>query len=150
TGANYATIRRHAPIRRHQLPSDRHHSATGMPRLDEDRPRSQPPAAPKWRRIAALATLAIIAITVIATQYLAGQPQAVSEADDDQIACVSYAPFRKPGETPFDPQARVDPERVRQDLERLSLRTSCVRTYSIAQGLDAVPAVAQELGLQVD
>lgn len=120
-----------------------------MPRLDEDRPRPPPPTPSRWRRFLALATLAVVAIAVLTTQYLAGQPREVSEADDDQIACVSYAPFRKPGETPFDPQARVDPERVRQDLERLSLRTSCVRTYSIAQGLDAVPAVAQELGMQV-
>lgn len=120
-----------------------------MPRLDEDRPRPPPPTPSRWRRFLALATLAVVAIAVLTTQYLAGQPREVSEADDDQIACVSYAPFRKPGETPFDPQARVDPERVREDLERLSLRTSCVRTYSIAQGLDAVPAVAQELGMQV-
>ncbi len=120
-----------------------------MPRLDEDRPRKKPPAAPLWRRIVALAALAVTSIAVVATQYLAGQPQEVSEADDERIACVSYAPFHKPGETPFDPQAKVTPERIRDDLQRLSTRTSCVRTYSINQGLDAVPAIAQELGMQV-
>lgn len=120
-----------------------------MPRLDEDRHRPSPPTPPRWRRFVAIAALAAVAIAVVTAQYLSGQPRPVTEADDDQIACVSYAPFRKPGETPFDPQARVDPERVREDLEQLSLRTRCVRTYSIAQGLDAVPTVAQELGMKV-
>ena len=65
---------------------------------------------------------------VIATEYFSGQPQAVTEADDERIACVSYAPFHKPGETPFDPQAMVTPERIREDLQRLSARTGCVST----------------------
>lgn len=120
-----------------------------MPRLDEDRHRNQPPAAPSWRRAVALVALAIICIAVVATQYRAGQPQEVSEAGDERIACVSYAPFHKPGETPFDPLAMVTPERIRDDLEHLSTRTNCVRTYSINQGLDAVPGIAQELGMQV-
>jgi glucan 1,3-beta-glucosidase len=120
-----------------------------MPRLDEDRPRTNPPATPLWRRIAAVAALAVVAIAVLATQYLSGQPRQVTEADEERIACISYAPFHKPGETPLDPTARVDPDRIRDDLQRLSARTSCVRTYSVAQGLDAVPAIAQELGMQV-
>jgi len=117
--------------------------------LDEDRPRRQPPAAPLWRRIVALAALAITCAVVIAAQYLSGQPQAVSEAGHERLACVSYAPFHKPGETPFDPQARVSPERIRDDLQRLSARTACVRTYSIDRGLDAVPGIARELGMRV-
>lgn len=117
--------------------------------MDEDRPHPTPPTPPPWRRIVAITLLAAVGIAVVTAQFLSGQPKPVTEADDDQIACVSYAPFRKPGETPFDPQARVDPQRVRDDLERLSLRTGCVRTYAIAQGLDAVPAVAQELGMKV-
>ena len=120
-----------------------------MPRLDEDRPRTKSPAAPIWRRLIAIAVLLVVAIAVLGTQYRSGQPREVSEAASERIACISYAPFHKPGESPFDPQARVDPQRIHDDLQRLSARTSCVRTYSVAQGLDAVPAVAQELGMQV-
>ena len=43
----------------------------------------------------------------------------------------------------------VAPERIRADLQRLALRFDCVRTYSVAHGLDRVPSIAREFGLEV-
>src|SRR5690606_14692444 len=80
-------------------------------------------------------------------------PRAVAEPGvapgGERIACLSYAPFRRPGESPFDPDARVARERIEADLRILASRTGCVRTYSVDQGLDQVPAVARDLGMTV-
>ncbi len=86
---------------------------------------------------------------MLAWWALLGVPRAVHEPASERIACVSYAPFYRPGETPFDPAMRATRERIRADLQRLSARTGCVRTYSVAQGLDQVVAVARELGMTV-
>jgi len=77
------------------------------------------------------------------------QPVDLVDPGGARIACVSYAPFRKPGESPFDPAAFATPERIRSDLQALTPFTDCVRTYSIDQGLDAVPAIAASLGKRV-
>ena len=78
-----------------------------------------------------------------------GRPEPLPDAPTTRIACVSYAPFRKPGETPLDPHAFVSPERIDADLKALSQRFDCVRTYSQGFGLDAVPAIAQKYGMKV-
>lgn len=91
----------------------------------------------------------LAAVAVLYGWWLEGRPQTVAEAADDKLQCVSYAPFRKPGETPLDASARVTEERLREDLGILSARTQCVRTYSVIQGLDAVPKVAKSLGMKV-
>jgi glucan 1,3-beta-glucosidase len=44
---------------------------------------------------------------------------------------------------------RVTPEHIRADLERIAVRFACVRTYSVSHGLDKVPSIARELGLEV-
>ncbi|MBN9427270.1 MAG: hypothetical protein J0H09_12265 [Burkholderiales bacterium] len=80
---------------------------------------------------------------------LQGWPREVPEAGVERVACVSYAPFRLPGESPFDATFRVARERIVDDLRLLAPRTRCVRTYSIDQGLDQVPGAARELGMQV-
>jgi glucan 1,3-beta-glucosidase len=38
---------------------------------------------------------------------------------------------------------------LRKDLALLSQRTGCIRTYTVSEGFDQVPAVAREFGLQV-
>jgi glucan 1,3-beta-glucosidase len=78
-----------------------------------------------------------------------GQPVDVVDAPTKRIACVSYAPFRLDGETPFEKGAFVPPARIEQDLRALSKEFDCVRTYSVGQGLAAVPAVAEKLGMKV-
>ena len=78
-----------------------------------------------------------------------GRPEALPDAPSARIACVSYAPFREPGETPYDLKAFISPERIDADLRALSQRFDCVRTYSQGQGLSAVPEIAGRYGMKV-
>ncbi|NID05018.1 glycoside hydrolase family 17 [Luteibacter jiangsuensis] len=78
-----------------------------------------------------------------------GRPVPLPDSPTTRIACVSYAPFRFAGETPFDPHAFVSPERIDADLKDLSTRFDCVRTYSMGQGLGAVPEIAGRYGMKV-
>ncbi|MGE7137290.1 glycoside hydrolase family 17 [Luteibacter sp. NPDC031894] len=78
-----------------------------------------------------------------------GRPVALPDSPTAKIACVSYAPFRFAGETPFDPHAFISPERIDADLKVLSTRFDCVRTYSMGQGLGAVPDIAGRYGMKV-
>ena len=65
-----------------------------------------------------------------------------------RLLCVSYAPFRD-AQTPLLPTTRVAPEQITEDLAQLAKITDCVRTYSIENGLDQVPALAAKAGLKV-
>ena len=62
-----------------------------------------------------------------------------------KLQCVSYAPFRG-DQTPLDPSTHIEAEQLEQDLRQLKEITDCVRTYSIENGLDQVPAVATKIG----
>jgi len=115
---------------------------------------SPPPAAPAGRpgparRAALLAGLAIAALAAIGHWVRLGVAVPIGEPGAERIECVSYAPFRRPGESPFDPTAFVDASRIETDLRVLSARSACVRIYSVSQGLDAVPGVARKLGMTV-
>lgn len=101
------------------------------------------------RRAVLLAALALATFAALWHGVRVGMPVAVGEPGAERVECVSYAPFRRPGESPFDPQAFVPESRIEQDLALLASRTGCVRTYSVSQGLDAVPAVAKRLGMTV-
>jgi glucan 1,3-beta-glucosidase len=81
--------------------------------------------------------------------WCAGRPVTVPDAPSSRIACVSYQPFRLAGETPYDQNAVIPPERIDADLRALSQRFDCVRIYSQGQGLDAVPAIAGRYGMKV-
>src|SRR6478609_3818182 len=65
-----------------------------------------------------------------------------------KLQCVSYAPFRG-AQTPLIPTTQISPEQIAQDLAQLAKITECVRTYSIENGLDQVPALAAKVGLKV-
>src|SRR6187200_623088 len=65
-----------------------------------------------------------------------------------KLLCVSYAPFRE-GQTPLVTITQIAPEQIAQDLAQLAKITDCVRTYSIENGLDQVPALAAKVGLKV-
>ena len=77
------------------------------------------------------------------------QPQSMDTATVTTLPCVSYAPFRRPGSTPLAPGGAVSAAQIEEDLARLKTLTNCVRTYGVAQGLDAVPGVARKLGMRV-
>ena len=67
---------------------------------------------------------------------------------DAKLLCVSYAPFRG-DQTPLDSKTYIPPEQIVQDLAQLAKISDCVRTYSIENGLDQVPALAAKAGLKV-
>jgi len=98
-----------------------------------------------------LAWIVLVAAAVFGAGYwwLLGRPVNLPDSPTAKIACVSYAPFRFQGETPFDPTAFIPPERIDADLKALSARFDCVRTYSMGQGLGAVPDIAGRYGMKV-
>ena len=68
------------------------------------------------------------------------------------MPCLSYAPFRRPGISPLDPvspHSVASPAQIEEDLRILKTQTNCIRTYGLAQGLDALPAIAARLGMRV-
>src|SRR6266478_9696830 len=65
-----------------------------------------------------------------------------------KLLCVSYAPFRD-DQTPLVPTTQIAREQIAQDLAQLAKISDCVRTYSIENGLDQVPAEAAKVGLKV-
>ena len=121
-----------------------------MPAHDSEPAAKRPGAA---RRGAVLLLLAIALALILAQAVSQGRPAALPEAAGaprtQMLPCVSYAPFRRAGETPFDAGLHIAPQAIEADLRLLRAVTGCVRTYGLDHGLDAVPAVARRLGLRV-
>ena len=90
------------------------------------------------------------AAVIAAMWWWLGRPVALppAAADPGPIQCMSYAPFRA-GQSPFIESTQVAPFEIEQDLVKLARLTGCVRTYSIDNGLEAVPEIASRLGLKV-
>jgi exo-beta-1,3-glucanase (GH17 family) len=65
-----------------------------------------------------------------------------------KLDCVSYAPFRN-GQTPWNSTIVIGEAQIAEDLVELARVSRCVRTYSIENGLDKVPALAARVGLKV-
>ena len=65
-----------------------------------------------------------------------------------KLQCVSYAPFRD-DQTPLVPTTQISSEQIAEDLAQLAKISDCVRTYSVENGLDQVPALAARIGLKV-
>ena len=88
---------------------------------------------------------------ILAWWWQRGRPVDLREPalDAQVLPCVSYAPFRHPEINPFNPVAVVTPAQIEADLLILKARTNCIRTYGLGQGLDALPAIAQRLGMRV-
>ncbi|HVB84823.1 MAG TPA: glycoside hydrolase family 17 [Rhodanobacteraceae bacterium] len=101
------------------------------------------------RRRAVVALLLLAVAGGLLRLALRAEPVALPDAPPGRIACVSYTPFYRPGESPLDPHVRVSAARIEADLAVLSRRFGCVRTYSVGQGMDQVPAIAQRDGMQV-
>lgn len=101
-------------------------------------------------RSAGLLAVALLGAAAVAAWWAArAAPVEMVDAPADRVPCVSYAPFRLPGESPFVRGFRASPARIDQDLALLAARTACIRTYSVDQGLDEVPRLARKHGLRV-
>ncbi|GAB6049490.1 hypothetical protein JCM16106_03340 [Hydrogenophilus islandicus] len=73
----------------------------------------------------------------------------VEENGTPRLPCLSYSPYYRPGVTPYDPKTVITPAWIDEDLQALSRITRCIRTYSVDQGLDRVPEIAERYGLTV-
>lgn len=89
-----------------------------------------------------LAALAVIATWV---WHLRAVPHSYPDAPNGQFACLSY--------TLVGATQRMTPEQIqaqlRRDLEQLSTRTRCVRTYSVTNGLEYVPEIVRSLNMRL-
>src|ERR1700757_1729957 len=98
-----------------------------------------------------LALLPVSLLAIAGVWWWMATPVTLVRAPIDPAAklqCVSYAPFRG-AQTPLDPSTYVPAEQIEQDLAQLAKISECVRTYSIENGLEQVPAIAGKLGLKV-
>ena len=98
-----------------------------------------------------LALLVISLGAIAAVWWWLATPITLARAPIDpnaKLSCVSYAPFRD-AQTPLFPTTHIAPEQIAQDLAQLAKISDCVRTYSIENGLDQVPALAAKAGLKV-
>jgi exo-beta-1,3-glucanase (GH17 family) len=98
-----------------------------------------------------LALLLISLGTIAAVWWWLATPITLPRAPIDpnaKLLCVSYAPFRG-DQTPLVPTTHISAEQIAEDLAQLAKVADCVRTYSIENGLDQVPALAAKVGLKV-
>ena len=92
--------------------------------------------------------LVVCAVAALGAWVWKGRPAPLDAPPVERLPCASYAPFRG-AETPFDEGFMVPEARIEEDLKALSVLTNCVRTYATSNGLDAVPRVAERLGMTV-
>ncbi|MGH9894596.1 MAG: glycoside hydrolase family 17, partial [bacterium] len=99
-------------------------------------------------RVIIAAVLTLCAFVSVLHWWNKSRPVMLVDAPSDRLRCVSYAPFRKPFQSPFD-TAAISEEQIDADLKLLARRFDCVRIYSVGQGLQEVPRLASRHGLQV-
>jgi exo-beta-1,3-glucanase (GH17 family) len=98
-----------------------------------------------------LALLLISLSAIAAVWWWLATPITLPRAPIDpnaKLQCVSYAPFRG-DQTPLVATTQISAEQIARDLAQLAKISDCVRTYSIENGLDQVPALAAKVGLKV-
>lgn len=101
---------------------------------------------PRAQRVLMMAKLILLFGCVL---WLVDQFRPVpTQAPSAPLQCISYSPFYQ-GSNPTNPNTRISAAQIEQDLRQLHGQFNCVRTYSVGLGLDAVPAIAQKLGMQV-
>src|SRR6201991_4717859 len=98
-----------------------------------------------------LALLPISLMAIAGVWWWLATPITLARAPIDpqaKLLCVSYAPFRGT-QTPLDPTTQIAASQIEEDMSQLAKISECVRTYSIENGLDLVPAIAGKYGLKV-
>jgi glucan 1,3-beta-glucosidase len=112
-------------------------------------------AARVWTVMAALWMAALVLWVADLTPRALGWAPAAATASravaqaPRTFPCLSYAPFRRPGHSPFDPHLQLTREQIHEDLLILKPLTDCIRLYGVSHGQDQVPEVASGLGMQV-
>ncbi|WP_298261459.1 beta-(1-6) glucans synthase [Bradyrhizobium sp.] len=98
-----------------------------------------------------LALLILSLGSIAALWWWLATPISLARAPIDphaKLMCVSYAPFRD-DQSPLSPSTYISAGQISEDLAQLAKVSDCVRTYSIANGLDQVPELAAKVGLKV-
>ena len=95
--------------------------------------------------VRAAVALALAALLLLWSWWRDAQPVPIADGPAARLQCLSYAPSGGR----YQPLEPVTREEIRRDLALLAARTGCVRTYTVSDGFDQVPAVARELGMQV-
>ena len=98
-----------------------------------------------------LTFLAVTALAIGIAWWWLGKPVALPPSPlpaGEKLYCVSYAPFRD-GQDPLIETTQIPPQQIDEDLKFLARYTDCIRTYSVENGLDKVPEIAQRYGLKV-
>lgn len=116
-----------------------------MPASETPRPLATP-----WRALLFVHLVALLVLGIVLARQIQPVPMHdLQLADGERLKCVSYAPYRLPGQTPFDEKLKIPREQIAADLAALSRITECVRIYSVDQGLELVPELARAAGLKV-
>jgi glucan 1,3-beta-glucosidase len=100
-------------------------------------------------KAAALALFALTALAIGVVWWWLGAAVQIPPsplANGGKLYCVSYAPFRG-RQDPLVEGTTVTAAQIDEDLAILSHYTDCIRTYSVENGLDQIPAIAQRHGL---
>ena len=92
------------------------------------------------------AVVALVA-SVQAGLWALAQKQVSAPAVEGQLASVSYAPFASSINP--DEGGKATPAQIRADLKLLVPLTRSIRLYSSTGGVELVPGIAQEFGLNV-
>jgi exo-beta-1,3-glucanase (GH17 family) len=100
------------------------------------------------RALLLIVAFVLTSLAVYGGWGLHGRPQAMPDVPDGKMRCTSYAPYRD-GQSPFQEGMVIPAWQIEEDLAILSKRFDCVRTYSVNQGLDQVPAIAAKHGMKV-
>lgn len=100
------------------------------------------------RAILLIVAFALTSLVAYGGWGLHGRPQTMPDVPDGKMRCTSYAPYRD-GQSPFVEGMVIPAWQIEEDLTILSKRFDCVRTYSVNQGLDQVPAIAAKHGMKV-
>lgn len=98
-------------------------------------------------KVLTFAAIVILALVNFAGWWWFNRPIPVDLSFNEPFPSVSFAPFRR-GQGPIT-KVFPPPEQVIEDMKSLVGVTKGIRTYTSLEGMDLIPDVARELGLEV-
>lgn len=109
---------------------------------------STSPANLRWYGLFNLILLALLCAWFWQKNQSVILPDAILPTNN-KVQCISYAPYYGKEQTPFKIDTLISTTQIDEDLAKISKISSCVRIYSVGQGLDYVPEAAAKLGMKV-